>query len=235
MESADGLAKEVLIILFRSFPGRFVLVGGGALHWAFHSPRLSADLDLKSVRPSKDDIKEIFAALDRKLPLATASLGLTITCQIDPEAQAVRILADGRPVLRIELAPLTPVTGKEKHLLQSDSLQSEIIITPDIHQLLFAKAAALVKRPHVKGRDVFDIWFLQNQRAILDARAFGDWLKWEEKDATDLKEKLSQVTPSRLRADLVRFLPDSIQRSLIKENYQSLIEAARQLLAPFLL
>jgi hypothetical protein len=232
---ASRLASEILVILFRAFPGRFVLVGGGALHWIFHSPRLSADIDLKPIRPGRENdvIREISEVLSEKLPSVAAALGVTVKCRADPGVPAVRILVDGRVVLRVELASLTPVTGREKHLFQSNSLQSEIVITPDIHQLLFAKAAALAKRAHVKGRDVFDIWFLLGLGAILDTKAFADWLHWEELDAADLEGKLAQITPSRLRADLDRFLPDSIRQSLAQENDKALIDAARRLFKPF--
>src|SRR5689334_22979081 len=150
MDIASSLAKEVLIVLFRAFPGHFILVGGGALHWILHSPRLSVDIDLKPVHPPAEGlIQKMAAVLGKALPPLAVPLGLSVECQADPDAQAVRILVDKRPVLTVELVSLAPVTGKEKHLLQSDSLQSEIIVTPDLHQLLFAKAAALLKRPHV--------------------------------------------------------------------------------------
>jgi hypothetical protein len=235
MELASRLAKEILVILFRFFPGDFVLVGGGALHWIFHSPRLSLDIDLKPLHPAqKNLLRRMADTLTEKLSPIAGSLGVVIVCRADDDAQAVRILVDGRSALHVELASLTPVGGKEKHLLQSDSLQSEIIVTPDIHQLLFAKAAALLKRPHIKGRDIFDIWFLQSRGAHLEAGIFSDWLKWEELDSDDIEGKLKQITPSRLRADLDRFLPESILQSLSENNYQTLIGAARKLLEPFL-
>jgi len=234
MDILEGLAKEVLVVLFRSFPGDFVLVGGGALHWIFHSPRLSADIDLKPLHPRKQLLEQMAAILGEKLSPLAASSGASMTCKADAQTQSVRIFVKGRPALQVDLVSLTPVTGREKHLLQSDSLQSEIIVTPDIHQLLLAKTAALVNRPHVKGRDVFDIWFLQSRGATLDPGTFADWLKWEEKDSADLQKTLDQITPSRLRADLSRFLPEGIQNSLSKENYKTLIDAARQLLQPFL-
>src|ERR1019366_7042278 len=202
MEVIEGLAKEVLIVLFRSFPGDFVLVGGGALHWIFHSPRSSADLDLKPLHPRKHLLERMAEVLDKKLSAVAASLGASIASRADSATQSVRISVNGRPALQVELVSLPPVTGREKRLLQSDSLQSEIIVTPDVHQLLLTKAAALVQRPHVKGRDVFDIWFLQSRGAVLDAGAFADWLKWEEKDSADIQKALDRITPARLRADL---------------------------------
>jgi hypothetical protein len=234
MELASSLAKDVLIALFRYFPGQFVLVGGGALHWIFNSPRLSADFDLKPTRPLPDGfISKMAETLSKKLAPTAARLGVALSCEPDPQAHGIRIRADGRPVLHIELALLAPVTGKEKHLLQSDSLQSEIIVTPDIHQLLFAKAAALVKRPALKGRDVFDIWFLQSRGATLDADAFTDWLKWEEMDSDDLRQTLQKITPARLHADLSRFLPEPLERQLAEDHYKTLVEAAHALLKPF--
>lgn len=233
-DTASLIAKEVLVILFRALPGRFVLVGGGALHWIYHSPRLSVDLDLKPLPPEKGLLPQIEAVLKKRLPAVAAQWGIALRCENLPNEQAVRLLAEGRPVLRIELVSLVPVGGKEKHLLQSDSLQSEIIVTPDIHQLLFAKAAAFLKRSHLKGRDVFDLWFLQERGAQLDSQAFQEWLKWEEKDASDIRARLEQATPARLRADVARFLPDSMQRSLEEDSYKTLIDAAERLFKPFL-
>ena len=48
------------------------------------------------------------------------------------------------------------------------------------------------------------------------------------------EKKLRQITPARLQADLSRFLPESIQNSLVQDRYHALIDAARRLLAPFL-
>ncbi len=235
MDEIPRLAKEALVILFRRFPGDFVLIGGGALHWIFNSPRLSVDIDLKPLHPKKRRlIEQIATALSDELPAVLSPLGKAVTCSALPDEEAVQVRLDGRPALRIELVSLAPVTGKEKHLLQSDSLQSEIIVTPDIHQLLFAKAAALLQRSHVKGRDVFDIWFLQSRGAVLDEEAFSTWLRGEEKDAQTLQEKLKTITPSRLKSDLGRFLPEAIRSTLEAENYRTLIEAAKRLLQPFL-
>jgi hypothetical protein len=234
MDLTEALAKEVLIVLFRAFPGHFVLVGGGALHWIFHSPRLSVDIDLKPLQPpTKNFFKELAAALNRELAPWAAHQRIVISCEIDAAAQAIRVLMDGRSALHVELAALALAGAGEKHLLQSDSLQSEIIVTPTLHQLLFSKAAALIKRAHVKGRDAFDIWFLQGRGAVLNTAAFSDWLKWEEIDEEDVRKKLKEITPERLRSDLARFLPESIQKSLGNENYKSLIEAVQRLLEPF--
>ncbi len=235
MKLAESLAKETLLILFRSFPGEFVLVGGGALHWIFHSPRLSLDIDIKPLQaPTKDFLIDLASVLERELDSWAAEYQTTVACQVEESNQAIRILLGGRTTLHVELAALAPVTGKEKHLLQSDSLRSEIIITPNIHELLLSKAAALAKRAHVKGRDVFDIWFLQSRGAVLDEPAFRDWLQWEEIDGDDLAAKLKELTPSRLKADLAPFLPDSIHASLAQEHYKSLIDAAQHLFKPFL-
>src|SRR5579871_4912857 len=102
MDYTELLAKEVLIILFREFPGRFVLVGGGALHWIFHSPRLSVDIDLKPLSPTKESfIEEIRAALEKQLSLTATSWGVSIACRADSAEQMVQIRVDDRPALRV--------------------------------------------------------------------------------------------------------------------------------------
>jgi hypothetical protein len=235
MDVTSSLAKEALIILFRHFPGQFVLVGGGALHWIFQSPRLSVDLDLKPISPPDDGlIIRIAETLEKELAAITIPLGVRISSRPNPKDQAIQILVDDRPGLHIEFVALVPISGKEKHLLQSDSLRSEIIVTPDLHQLLFAKAAALLKRKQVKGRDVFDIWFLLSRGAGLPREAFAEWLKWEEIDGSDIQARLGQISASRLQADLARFLPESLTKSLAADRYQVLIDAAKRLFRPFL-
>src|ERR1051325_5479818 len=103
----SALALEVLVILFRAFPGQFVLVGGGALHWIFKSPRLSADLDLKPVGRVKENLlPKMVEVLNQKIPAVALSLGMSLSCQLKEEAQAIQIFADNRPVLRVELVPM---------------------------------------------------------------------------------------------------------------------------------
>jgi hypothetical protein len=230
----DALARDVLVALFRQFPHYFVLIGGGALHWIFHSPRLSLDIDLKPLKPSDRLLGDMRDALRKPLALFSAREGFTLDIEIEPTADALIIVSDQRPVLRIELVSVAPVTAGEKHLFQNESLDSEIIVTPTLNQLLFSKAVALVKRPRLKGRDVFDIWFLQSRGASLDAAVFSEWLKWEEKDREDLATVLKNVTSKRLAADLHPFLPPSIQRQLAEDQYKSLIQAAHRLFEPFL-
>jgi hypothetical protein len=235
MEYAKSLSKDVLVALFRAFPGDFVLIGGGALHWIFGSPRLSVDLDLKPVKGARAGLlEEMAGALNARLVPAAQRLGVTIACRADAEAGAVKIEVNHRPALQVELVELAPITGKEKHLLQTDALDSEVIVTPDVHQLLFAKTVALIKRPQLKGRDVFDIWFLQSRRANLDPAKFRDWLSWEEISPDDLRKVIARITPARLRSDLQRFLPDSVRTSLEEDDFRPLIAAVEELLEPFL-
>src|SRR3954463_14244480 len=104
MDLSTILAKEALVIVFRAFPGQFVLVGGGALHWIFHSPRFSVDLDLKPVQPpSRGLLKQMAVVLTRHLSPVGLPLGVLIRCEADPKGNAVRVTADGKPVLHVEL------------------------------------------------------------------------------------------------------------------------------------
>ena len=114
-------AKEALVVLFRGLPGHFVLVGGGALYWIYHSPRLSVDLDLKPVHPAQKNLLHQMVVVLRK---RISACGCSVAgCHSHLSGHWP---GRGRPrsgrwfhsTLRIELVSLSPIGGNGKHLLQ---------------------------------------------------------------------------------------------------------------------
>lgn len=230
----EALAREVLVSLFRLYPGRFVLIGGGALRLLYGSPRSSADLDLVGRRqPSEAELRGLAAALERDLSRLPSLAGRIASCRAARHDVEVRIDGAARLLLQFPRLPAALAKG-ESRLVTGESLRTEMIVAPPLDALLECKAVALLKRPAVKGRDVFDIWFLRERDARLDEEGFDSWLRWEELDAGDIRSRLGELTPKRLKADLGRYLPEGLAARLEAEAYRPLIEAVRGLFSPWL-
>lgn len=230
----DSLAREILISLSRLYPGRFLLIGGGALHLLHGSPRSSADLDFASPDPlSHAELKTIAAALAHDLSRLPSWAEEPPSCSV--VGHSIEVRARGLVPVLVQFPALPVVTaGGDRRLVTGESLRTELVVVPTLDSLLLSKAVALLKRPAAKGRDAFDIWFLRERGAKLDAETFDAWRRWEELEAGAIAARLGQLTPKRLKADLARYLPEELGRRLESAGYSPLISAARDLLAPWL-
>lgn len=229
----EALAREVLISLFRLRPGRFVLIGGGALRLLHGSPRSSADLDLVSPKPPTGAaVRTLAGELEKDLSRLPSLAARRVSCRA--EGHDVSVSLDGRPLVLLQFPAMPAVPAGERRLITGESLRSELIVIPSLDALLFCKAVAFLKRPSLKGRDAFDIWFLRERGAKLDEPAFDAWLRWEELDGGDLEKRLGQLSAKRLAADLSRYLPEDLGGRLEAAGYAPLRDAARALYAPWL-
>lgn len=229
---ADLLAREALGVLFRLHPDRFVLIGGGALRFVHGSPRASADLDLHAAPPpAKAELKALAAELEAGLAPLAARLGSALAAA--PGDDSITLSLDGRPLVRLDFTAFACPAKVERRLVRTGAPGYEALAVPVLDELLFAKAQALLSRPHPKGRDLFDLWFLKERGARLDEAAFKAWLDWEELDAAAVAARLEAFTPKRLAGDLDRYLPPELRRSLAETGYADLTAAAAELLRPF--
>ncbi|MBI4347568.1 MAG: nucleotidyl transferase AbiEii/AbiGii toxin family protein [Elusimicrobia bacterium] len=220
--------------MFRLHPERFVFIGGGALRLLHGSPRSSADLDFACRRPvSEAQLKELAATLEQDLSRLPSLSRVELNCRA--VGHDVEVLLAGQTAALLQFPTLTTVPlGGDRRLITGDSLRTELIVSPTLDALLFCKAVAFMKRPSVKGRDAFDIWFLHERGAKLDEADFHAWRRWEELDSSDFRRRLEQVTFKRLKADLSRYLDEGLARRLESVAYAPVIEATRALLAPWL-
>lgn len=232
IESRDLIARESLAVLGRLHPSRFVLLGGGALRLFHGSPRTSADLDLHAEpRPRAAELRALAAALESGL--APLSLKIGSVLGVRATGDALEVLAKGKVEVRLEFTAFARPRKVEKLLVRTGTPGFEVVVVPVLDELLFGKAAALLARPHPKGRDAFDVWYLLDRGARLDEAAFRDWLDWEEFDAARVAARRDEFTPRRLAADLDRFLPADLRRSLSETGYAPILAALAKLLEPF--
>lgn len=232
IELRDSIARESLAVLGRLHPSRFILLGGGALRLFHDSPRTSADLDLHAEpRPGAAELRALAAALERGLVPLSLKVGSAL--DVRATADALEVLAKRKVEVRLEFTAFARPRKVEKLLLRTGTPGFEVVVVPVLDELLFGKAVALLARRHPKGRDAFDVWYLLERGARLDAEAFRDWLDWEELDAVRVAARRDEFTPRRLTADLDRFLPADLRRSLSETGYSPILAALAKLLEPF--
>lgn len=244
--AAESLHVILLDALF-AHPDSEVMAfqGGTCLHLVHGGYRYSEDLDLAGRHLEGDTAARI---LDRARPdverLAVQVLGRgehgwkaprtrgrvsTHWFHFTPEATGQRIR------VKIELArfptyhaAVLPVRSR------LDSLERRPLVTAlPPGELLAEKVTAALGRRYLKGRDLFDLWYLDEvlQTALdqgLLRRKLDDY--GVAMSRQQVEERLAAVAAADLEAEMDRFLPRRQRRQLGGEGYQAVRDRAREVL-----
>jgi nucleotidyltransferase AbiEii toxin of type IV toxin-antitoxin system len=100
-------------------------------------------------------------------------------------------------------------------------------------ELLVEKTTAVFGRPYLKGRDFFDIWYLHHiLQAPLDTHLLHEKLKdyHEQPPVKSIKRKLAGLTPSLLKAEMDRFLPQAHRAKLKENGYRDILSTSLSVL-----
>jgi predicted nucleotidyltransferase component of viral defense system len=237
---------------------RIIFQGGTALRWVYGGMRFSEDLDFVTdltrkgietvlARAFPQVVKSCFAqfgkgSAEQQIKEARKS-AYKILFVFRPETQRERIavrlefemLQKGRAPAydRFVLMNLPHVAG----LMVGGQLllpyTSSIVLSETVEEILSDKIRALLERKYLKGRDLFDIWWIVTHRRIT--------IPWRI-----VREKLgmyqSRFTPARrgdyfqtgeaaaamvraLEADLTRFIPQQIIAEYRKDGFQAIVGA----------
>jgi len=226
--------------------------GGTCLRLVHGGHRYSEDLDFVNVDTPDEELERLMTASAR---LA----GERLAAVLDPgettfdEAKAgaegkvktwwFRYRRQGdREVLRVKLEvgrypahDLSPLA-----VLPSSSPFSPhaLVMACSARELLADKLNALAQRPYVKGRDLYDIWFLTEVlRVELDTELvetkFLDY--GTKRPREQLRERLQAVDRASLGAELERFLPAPTRRLLSANDYAAVLSAVEQAVGEVLL
>ena len=95
-------------------------------------------------------------------------------------------------------------------------------------ELFIEKVIAVIGRPYFKGRDLFDLWYLDEvlkapkDRTLMakKLRDYGEQPVWEI-----VEEKLCSTSPSLLANEMKRFLPQRYRRQLEASGYRKIWES----------
>ena len=96
-------------------------------------------------------------------------------------------------------------------------------------ELFIEKVIAVIGRPYFKGRDLFDIWYLNE---VLKAPGDGTLMAKKLRDYEEqpvwetVEEKLRSTSPSLLANEMKRFLPQRYRRQLEASGYMEIRESA---------
>lgn len=228
-----SIFREYLQLLFLNYlyqhkkATKIYFKGGTAIHFLFHSPRFSEDLDFSSSYEKTElaiIIKEVWEEMKKEL-----------------EGVKISLLYQGKKSIRFRLkysladfkypfAVRIDFQEKEKPrqtVTSSLITNFPLIFFPVVNHLsgeemLAEKITALLTRS--KGRDVFDLWFMLKKGIKINNRLLKEKLKPTkiEFDKKILIKKVANFPVKKLKSDLDKFLPQP-QRKIITVLKPSLI------------
>ena len=222
---------------------RMIFQGGTALRWGYGGMRFSEDLDFVTNLPKKD-IQKILNTTFKKTQMACIAQfgpGQWETKIKGKRESAIRIFYIYRPdiereriavKLEFELLKANRHPQFEKYILRDLHLvaglmtsgaliipySSTIILSETPEEILSDKIRALYERTYIKGRDIYDIWWLKNQlKVIPNLEKTGQKLSMYQtpfiparKAAYFSKKESTPFVLEALDKDLTRFIPYNI-------------------------
>jgi predicted nucleotidyltransferase component of viral defense system len=246
---------------------RIIFQGGTALRWIYGGVRFSEDLDFVTDLPGKDLEKVLVGTFQRTAKSAIAQFGpghsevkrtgkrkeaLKLFCIYRPEKKRERI------AVKLEFEPLKQghQPGFEKFVLRNLPLvtglvaageliipySSSIILAETPEEILSDKIRALYERTYLKGRDIYDIWWLRKQLKVAPQLAKvrqklamyqADFVPAREADYFQKKESGASVAEA-LKRDLPRFLPQNILSVYEKDDFALFRAALKEVTADLL-
>ena len=105
-----------------------------------------------------------------------------------------------------------------------------LVMSESLPELLADKVTAFAGRTYIKGRDLFDLWYLTE---VLDVKPDPELLLQKLADyhiaepLDKLETRLGQVAEKHIQDEMQRFLPEPYQTRLAAERYQKVLLAVR--------
>ncbi len=201
--------------------------GGTAIRLLLNSYRFSEDLDFTSIL-KEESIEEITASTIKKMNLTLPvsfkrlkSIDKTFTGTISYNGELYKYPLNIH--LDFSLREI-PQTRKETVLETLFPISPyPIVIHMDWEEILSEKVRALITR--VKGRDLFDIYYLLSKDIKIDLRLVNKKLEYYKKTTTkdDIIAKIKTLEEKQLTNDLNKYLP-STHRKMTSQLKELLIK-----------
>jgi len=238
--------------------------GGTALRWIYGGMRFSEDLDfVTSLSPDqiRAILKKVFTraanaciaqfgpGVSEQEPKRTREEAVKVFYIFQPQTQRERIaiklefeiLKPGRApaTQKVILRDLPPVAG----MLSSGKLvmpySSSIVVAQTAEELLSDKTRALFERHYLKGRDIYDIWWLIERLRIVPSwdltRSKLDMYRSPFVPARKAdyfqQESSSKEIIEAIVSDLPRFIPKNIYALYRNDNFKTLTDTLKALTA----
>jgi predicted nucleotidyltransferase component of viral defense system len=262
------IAQLILLHQLYSLSGSRELIfqGGTALRWCYGGSRFSEDLDF--VTPLGADV--VRAMLNRTLKAVEMEMvphfgpGALTLSDKSTRPETLKLFVDYRPAasrekifVKLEFEGIRKESLPEikNHILSALPAVSYLIASGDFRvprpnavlvvetlpEILSDKIRALLERRYLKGRDIFDLWYL---RTALNAAADREMIErkfrmyaWPFQAArgldffADLLPEVREKLKTAIREDLSRFLPPEVLAVHQAEEYASFLAVLQSLFA----
>jgi predicted nucleotidyltransferase component of viral defense system len=216
----EEVQKAVLASLSRGEAfNHLVFQGGTALRLFYGNPRFSEDLDFVLKQNETFDLTEsisnIQAFVEDTFPF-TEETNISIQ-RNDARMQRLILKISGKPFRRIrvhiELAYVPSYHNKPK-ILDYPPI-NPVVRVEEAHEILADKLTALGNRPYIKGRDIWDIYFLTTEKNITipwhlvfqKVEDYGTTSSNLKKNILKASKRLEKEGLSILHNEMLRFLP----------------------------
>jgi predicted nucleotidyltransferase component of viral defense system len=246
---------------------QLIFQGGTALRWIYGGQRASEDLDFVSSMLPSQFKKLLNQALPQTRHLALSQFGMGVFEEkprpaslgsfrtfilFRPNTQREKInirieveqnQSNQPPAQRkIPMMDCPSVFNVMKEGLLTLPYSSSILVVETPEEILTDKLRALYERPYLKGRDLYDLWFLHS---MLGARTHLEQLdrklksyvrpfRVTQKATFFLKKESKKQLLDTLETDLRRFLPLSVYKVLETSNFAPIFQSVEEILHPLI-
>lgn len=263
---AETLQLIILHCLYSHGLSRDIIFQGGtSVRWCYGLNRFSEDLDFVTslgVRELQDvfgkvaakirkeavahfgpgvfSVKEKESASSYKVMVRHAPAGrrYSVSVRLEFELLALGYRPEYRPRV---MATLPPVAGFFNQGHMKIPTLNTVILVETATEILSDKIRALLERPYLKGRDLYDIWFLVNTLQVrVDKKMIGEKLagyrvEFRARRSPDFFASLADNNAARkevvaaLNNDLQRFLPAPALAAVLADDCREIIQAVSKL------
>jgi len=225
--------REYLQILFLNYlykeklTEKIYFKGGTCLHLAYNSPRFSEDLDFLTTLSEKeirDLLKKAIKNFQLEIPEATLTFIYRAKKTLRFRLKYKSKLLKYPQTIRLDFS-------LEKIFLEPNTLSLEtkfpiaffsLLSCQKEEEILTEKIRAFLWR--MKGRDIFDLWYLLDKGILLNRKLLEKKLKMANLkfDKESFFKKIKNYSEKKIYLDLAKFLP-SDYRKIIPELKERLI------------
>lgn len=232
--------------------------GGTNLHLSWGSPRYSEDLDFLVSREIGPRIQQIMPRIERRMQALAKSMDPDLKVEISDRTRDDQGLLNFRVVLSSPLIIGQVMAKAEFWQVNADYLAkydtkfirpaakgdivsriTQPIPAATLHSAFADKVVALANRPHLKWRDLFDLWWIDGQEKIPTKESIGRVLHhasaYNPSDGGSLAEGLRRFLardPEEVFAqadpDLKRWLPKPLWDALHPQGIREIVAHARK-------
>ncbi|RMF27363.1 MAG: nucleotidyl transferase AbiEii/AbiGii toxin family protein [Chloroflexi bacterium] len=215
--------------------------GGTCLRLVYGGPRYSEDVDFVTGL-GNPELAALFEPVSHEVtrlaPLFEAEIALRVQ-KATPEI--VRWKVYYRPVrqqdatsISLEFAPYPAYTARAAVLKPPPELPGlplVVVRAEALEEIAADKVVAFAGRRYVKGRDLFDLWWLKRKGIVVDRELVRKKLADYGVQPQQLRANLAALRPASVRQELERFLPRRYRVQLLRpEVLEAMVAEVRGML-----